>query len=89
MTRLRMVAAAALVLVLAGCGTAAGIGSGASSKGTIGPPTQRSPSAPMSSGAPVTPAGNVLTVADAGATVALVTGERLTVVLAPGPGAYA
>ena len=90
MTRLRMVAAAALVLVLAGCGTAAGIGSGASSStGTIGPPTQRSLSAPMPSSAPVTPAGNVLTVADTGATVTLVTGQRLTMDLAPGPGAYA
>ena len=90
MSRLRMVAAAALVLVLAGCGTAAGIGSGASSStGTIGPPTQRSLSAPMPSSAPVTPAGNVLTAADSGATVTLVSGQRLTVDLAPGPGAYA
>ena len=91
MSRLRMVAAVALALVLAGCGTAAGTGSAASSSstGTIGPPVQRSLSAPSPSSAPVTPAGNVLTVADAGATVALVTGERLTVVLAPGPGAYA
>jgi len=90
MTRLRMVAAAALVLVLAGCGTAAGIGSGASSStGTIGPPTQRSLSAPSPSSAPGTPAGNVLTAADSGATVTLVTGQRLTVDLAPGPGAYA
>ena len=90
MTRLRMVAAAALVLVLAGCGTAAGIGSGASSStGTIGPPKQRSLSAPMPSSAPVTPAGNVLTAADTGTTVMLVTGQRLTVDLAPGPGAYA
>ena len=90
MTRLRMVAAAALVLVLAGCGTAAGIGSGASSStGTIGPPTQRSLSAPSPSSTPGTPAGNVLTAADSGATVTLVTGQRLTVDLAPGPGAYA
>ena len=90
MSRLRMVAAAALVLVLAGCGTAAGIGSGASSStGTIGPPTQRSLSAPSPSSAPGTPAGNVLTAADSGATVTLVTGQRLTVDLAPGPGAYA
>jgi hypothetical protein len=85
-----MAAAAALVLVLAGCGTAAGIGSGASSSTrTIGPPTQRSLSAPSPSNAPVTPAGNVLTDADAGATVTLVTGQRLTVGLAPGYGAYA
>jgi hypothetical protein len=86
-----MVAAAALVLILAGCGTAAGIGSGASSSstGTIGPPTQRSLSAPMPSSAPVTPAGNVLTAADTGATVTLVTWQWLTVDLAPGPGAYA
>jgi hypothetical protein len=86
-----MVAAAALVLVLAGCGTAAGIGSGASSSstGTIGPPTQRSLSAPMPSSVPVTPAGNVLTAADTGATVTLVTGQWLTVDLPPGPGAYA
>src|SRR5215469_16291974 len=90
MTRLRMVAAAALVLVLAGCGTAAGIGSGASSStGTIGPPTQQSLSAPSPSSAPVTPAGNVLTAADAGTTVTLVTGQQLTVGLEPGSGAYA
>ena len=90
MTRLRMVAAAALVLVLAGCGTAAGIGSGASSStGTIGPPTQRSLSAPSPSSAPATSAGNVLTAADTGARVTLVTSHRLTVDLAPGPGAYA
>ena len=89
MSRLRMVAAAALVRVLAGCGTAAGIGSGAASKGTSGPPTQRSLSAPSPSSAPGTPAGNVLTAADSGATVTLVSGQRLTVDLAPGPGAYA
>jgi hypothetical protein len=86
-----MVVGAALMLVLAGCGTAAGVGSGASSssRGTIGPPTQRSLSAPIPSSTPVTPAGNVLTAADADARITLVTGERLTVVLAPGPGAYA
>ena len=89
MTRLRMVAAAALALVLAGCGTAAGTGSAASSAtGTIGTPIQRSLSAPSPSSAPVTPAGNVLTAADTGARVTLVTGQRLTVDLAPGPGAY-
>ena len=89
MTRLRMVAAA-LALVLAGCGTAAGTGSAASSStGTIGPPAQRSRSAPSTSSAAVTPAGNVLTAADTGARVTLVTGQRLTVDLAPGPGAYA
>jgi hypothetical protein len=85
-----MVASAALVLVLAGCGTAAGVGSGASSStGIIGPPTQRSLSAPMPSSAPVTPAGNVLTAADTGARITLATGQRLTIDLAPGPGAYA
>src|SRR5262249_46247319 len=90
MTRLRMVAAAALAVVLAGCGTAAGTGSAASSAtGTIGPPEQRSLSAPSPSSAPVTPAGNVLTAADTGARVTLMTGQRLTVDLAPGPGAYA
>lgn len=89
MSRLRMVAAAALVLVLAGCGTAAGTGGVASSTGTIGPPTQRSLSAPSPSSAPVKPAGNVLTAADTGATVTLVTGQQLTVDLEPGPGAYA
>lgn len=90
MSRLRMVAVAALALVLAGCGTAAGTGIGASSsKGTIGPPTQRSLAAPLPSSPPVTPAGNVLTAADTGTTVTLVTGQRLTVILAPGPGAYA
>ena len=90
MTRLRMVAAAALALVLAGCGTAAGTGSAASSStGTIGPPAQRSLSAPSTSSAAVTPGGNVLTAADTGARVTLVTGQRLTVDLAPGPGAYA
>ena len=90
MSRLRMVAAAALALVLAGCGTAAGTGNGASSStGTIGPPTQRSLSAPSPSSAPGTPAGNVLTAADSGATVTLVSGQRLTVDLTPGPGAYA
>src|SRR5215467_5600393 len=90
MSRLRMAAAAALALVLAGCGTAAGTGSGASSSmGTIGSPAQRSLSAPSPSSAPVTPAGNVLTAADTGARVTLVTGQRLTVDLAPGPGAYA
>lgn len=90
MARLTRAATAALVLVLAGCGTAAGTGSGASSStGAIGPPAQRSLSAPSPSSAPVTPAGNVLTAADSGATVTLVTGQRLTVDLAPGPGAYA
>ena len=90
MSRLRMVAAAALVLVLAGCGTSAGPGSDASSStGTIGPPTQRSLSAPLPSSTSVTPAGNVLTAADTGARVALVMGQRLTVDLAPGSGAYA
>ena len=90
MSRLRMVAAAALALVLAGCGTAAGTGNGASSStGTIGPPAQRSLSAPSPSSAPVTSAGNVLTAADTGARVMLVTGQRLTIDLAPGPGAYA
>jgi hypothetical protein len=34
-------------------------------------------------------AGNVLTAADTGARVTLVTGQRLTMDLAPGPGAYA
>ena len=89
MSRLRMVAAAALALVLAGCGTAAGTGNGASSTGTIGPPAQRSLSAPSPSSAPATSAGNVLTAADTGARVTLVTGQRLTMDLAPGPGAYA
>jgi hypothetical protein len=90
MSRLRMVAAAALALLLAGCGTAAGTGNGASSStGTLGPPTQQSLSAPSPSSAPVTPAGNVLTAADTGATVTLVTGQRLTVDLTPGSGAYA
>jgi hypothetical protein len=85
-----MVAAAALALVLAGCGTAAGTGNGASSsKGTIGPPAQRSLSAPSPSSAPVTSAGNILTAADTGARVMLVTRQRLTIDLAPGPGAYA
>jgi hypothetical protein len=84
-----MVAAAALALVLAGCGTAAGTGNGASSTGTIGPPAQRSLSAPSPSSAPATSAGNVLTAADTGARVTLVTGQRLTMDLAPGPGAYA
>jgi hypothetical protein len=90
MSRLRMAAAAALVLVLTGCGTAAGPGSGGSSSmGTIGSPTQRSLSAPSPSSSPVTPAGNVLTAADTGARVTLMTGQRLTVDLAPGAGAYA
>jgi hypothetical protein len=90
MSRLRMVAAAALALVLAGCGTATGTGSSASSStGTIGPPTQRSLPAPSQSSSPVTPAGNVLTAADTGARVTLVTGQQLTVDLAPGSGAYA
>lgn len=90
MVRLTRVATAALALVLAGCGTAAGTGNSAlSSTGTIGPPAQRSLSAPSTSSAPVTPADNVLTAADSGATVTLVTGQRLTVDLAPGPGAYA
>src|SRR5215470_5194682 len=90
MSRLRMAAAAALALVLAGCGTAAGTESGASSStGTIGTPIQRSLSEPSPSSAPVAPAGNVLTAADTGARVTLVTGQRLTVDLAPGPGAYA
>ena len=89
MSRLRMVAAAALALVLAGCGTAAGTGNGASSTGTIGPPAQRSLSAPSPSSAPATSAGSVLTAADTGARVTLVTSHRLTVDLAPGPGAYA
>jgi len=90
MSRLRMAAAAALALVLAGCGTVAGTGSGASSStGTIGLPTQRSLSAPSPSSASVTPAGNVLTAADTGARVTLVTGQQLTVDLAPGAGAYA
>ena len=90
MSRLRMAAVAALALGLAGCGTAAGIGGGASSsRATIGPPTQRSLSAPSPSSPPAMPAGNVLTAADTGATVTLVTGQRLTVALASGPGAYA
>ena len=90
MSRLRMVAAAALALVLAGCGTAAGTGNGASSStGTIEPPAQRSLSAPSPSSAPATSAGSVLTAADTGARVTLVTSHRLTVDLAPGPGAYA
>src|SRR5215472_5901838 len=90
MSRLRMAAAAALVLVLVGCGTAAGTGSDASSSTeTIGPPTQRSLSAPLPSSTPITPAGNVLTAADVHARVTLVTGQRLTVDLAPGSGAYA
>ena len=90
MSRLRMVAAAALALLLAGCGTAAGTGSGASSStGTLRPPTQQSLPPPPQSSSPVTPAGNVLTAADTGARVALVTGQQLTVDLAPGSGAYA
>ena len=90
MSRWVMMAAAALMLVLAGCGTAAGTAGGTSSSiGVIGPPTQRSLPAPSPSSAPVMPAGNVLTAADTGATVTLMTGQRLVVDLAPGPGAYA
>jgi hypothetical protein len=90
MTRLTMLATAALALTLVGCGTTTGTVSGfSSSTGTVGPPAERSLSAPSSSSSPVSPAGNVLTAADTGATVTLATDQRLTVDLAPGPGAYA
>ncbi|HET9079748.1 MAG TPA: hypothetical protein VFO01_04435 [Trebonia sp.] len=91
MLRLRMAAAAALALVVAGCGTAAGTGNAASpSRGTIGPPVQRSLPVPPPSSPPATRAGGgVLTVADTGATVTLAAGQRLTIELAPGAGVYA
>lgn len=91
MLRLKMATAAALTLIVAGCGTAAGTGSAASSsRGTIGPPVQRSLSVPPPSSHPPTRAGGgVLTVADTEATVTLMVGQRLTIDLAPGPGAYA
>jgi hypothetical protein len=91
MSRVRVVAAAGLVL-LAGCGAAAGSGhtSPAPTTATIAPPAQRSLLAPSPSTAPATPPpGNVLTAADSGATVRLRTGQRLIVDLMPGPGAYA
>jgi hypothetical protein len=90
MSRARVVAAAGLVL-LAGCGTAAGSGSTspAPTTATIAPPAQRSLLAPSPSTAPATPPGNVLTAADSGETVGLRTGQRLIVDLMPGPGAYA
>ena len=89
MSRIRMVAVAGLVVVLAGCGTVAGTGSTASTT-VIGPSAHGPLPTPSSSAAPAaTPVGNVLRVADSGATVTLAVGQRLTVDLAPGSGASA
>src|SRR5215469_10477383 len=87
--RLRLIAVAGLALVVAGCGSVASPGSSPTGTPTsIGAPTQRSLATPLPSRTPVKPAGNVLTAADSGATVTLAVGQRLTVDLEPGPGAY-
>jgi hypothetical protein len=91
-SRVMNVAVASLAVVLTGCGTAAGPATGAdvrTSYGTIGPPVHRSPSERPTPSAPASPLGNVLTAADDGATVTVMTGQWLTVDLAPGAGAYA
>lgn len=88
--RLRLVVLGGLALVLAGCGSAVSPESSPSgTTGATGSPTQRSLASPPPSTAPVTPTGNVLTDADNGATVTVATGARLTIDLAPEPGAYA
>lgn len=78
MSRLTMAAIAGLALMLTGCGSVPTTGGSApAATRTISPPVQRS--------LPPTPAGNVLTFADNGATVTLVTGQLLTIELAPAP----
>lgn len=80
---------AALAVVLAGCGTAAGIGHTPVTATTIGPPSLRSlaPHSPVAT--PAVSPGTTLTAADDGVTVSAVTGQQVTVELAPGPGVYA
>src|SRR5215469_9430065 len=88
--RLRLIGVAGLAILVAGCGSVANPGSSLTgTPTTIGAPTQRSLATAFPSRTPVTPAGNVLTVADSGAAVTLTVRERLTVDLEPAPGAYA
>ena len=87
--RMRAAAVASVTIVLTGCGTVVGTGGAAPGPTTaMRPPVHRSLSASSPSASPI-PVGNVLTVANNGATVTVATGQQLTVDLAPGPGTYA
>lgn len=82
-------AGTSVALVLAGCGTAVPPAGSVATQTTAAQPTQRSLTTPFPTITPVTPTGNLLTAGDTGATVTVSVGQRLTVELSPGPGAYA
>jgi hypothetical protein len=84
-----MAAAVGLVVVLAGCGTATGARVAPASTVLTGPSAH--PPLPLASPVPrpaLSP-GTTLTAADDRVTVSVVTGQELTVELAPRPGVYA